>query len=510
MLNNKHKSKRILAFTLGILMLFPTLCSGMITVNAEETAQTEAPVVVPQIRVTTENGNGTELQKEDGYVKASISITDSEGYSLSDSVEFKVRGNTTACTWITKKAFTFKFSKKKDVLGMGKGKKWALIANAFDPTLLRNYITFSLGQELEIPYTSNQRYAELWVDDSYRGCYTLYEPVQEGKDRVDIDIESNNGMNDFLIEFEASRTEEGVTYFTVPGDSKLRFIASEPEEPDEEQLNYIVQKMKEVVIALKKNSVEEIGQKIDLPSFTKYYLLNEFVKPHDFDMSSVFFYYKDGKLYAGPPWDYDLSAGNQNGEGLFYRGASANDTQTTRMDQNLYKYLYNKQWFLDLAKEEYKKHSDYFANIYSDGGQMDTLRSQYGTIFGRNFTDTPWKINRWWINIQKQPLSTYQANYDYLKAWYTERDAWLVTHLGLTRAEYIVGDTDGNREVNINDVTAVQKLIARLITDTDGSMTMRACVSGNALSINEATSVQRMLAGIENPYNIGSTKTGVY
>lgn len=33
------------------------------------------------------------------------------------------------------------------------------------------------------------------------------EPVQQGKDRVDIDIESNNGMKDFLIEYEYNREE---------------------------------------------------------------------------------------------------------------------------------------------------------------------------------------------------------------------------------------------------------------------------------------------------------------
>ena len=94
---------------------------------------------VPQIRVVTENGNGTTLQKEDDYVNAQITIKDTDGTELSDAVQFKVRGNTTALSWVTKKAFTFKFAKKKNVLSMGSGKKWFLLANAFDPTLLRNY-----------------------------------------------------------------------------------------------------------------------------------------------------------------------------------------------------------------------------------------------------------------------------------------------------------------------------------------------------------------------------------
>ena len=83
---------------------------------------------VPQIRVVTENGNGTTLQKEDDYVNAQITIKDTDGTELSDAVQFKVRGNTTALSWVTKKAFTFKFAKKKNVLGMGSGKKCQVCA----------------------------------------------------------------------------------------------------------------------------------------------------------------------------------------------------------------------------------------------------------------------------------------------------------------------------------------------------------------------------------------------
>ena len=145
------------------------------------------PIIVPRIVVTTENGNGTVLQKADGYQKATISITDTDGSVLSDSCSFKVRGNTTAMTFVDKKAYTFKFEKKKDVLGMGKAKKWALLANAFDPTMLRNYMGFELARHLELPYTSEHRLVEVFVDGSYRGCYELAEPIQEGKERVNID-----------------------------------------------------------------------------------------------------------------------------------------------------------------------------------------------------------------------------------------------------------------------------------------------------------------------------------
>ena len=218
--------KRFFAFVACMAVL---LSGGGLSAFAADTDATWE-MTVPQIRVTTENGNGTALQKEDGYQNAQITITDTDGSVLTNNCQLKVRGNTTALSWIEKKAFTVKFDKKTDVLGMGKGKKWALVANAFDPTLLRNYMAFSLAKKLGLAYTSEFRFTELWVDGVFRGCYFLTEPVQEGKDRVDIDIESNDGKNDFLIEYEARRQEDDVTYFTVQG---LRFIASEPEEPDE-------------------------------------------------------------------------------------------------------------------------------------------------------------------------------------------------------------------------------------------------------------------------------------
>ncbi len=140
---------------------------------------------------------------------------------------------------------------------MGKGKKWALLANCFDPTLMRNYIAFDIAHELGIDYTSNQKYVELWVDGVFKGCYTLMEPVQQGKDRVDIDIESNNGMKDFLIEYEYNREEEGVTYIKSNG---YRFALSEPEEPTAEQLEYIQEKVDIMTAAMVSKNYDRITE----------------------------------------------------------------------------------------------------------------------------------------------------------------------------------------------------------------------------------------------------------
>ncbi len=487
------------SFILCFLIIFSMLLSVSLTSNAEESSDKDTKLEVPRITVVTEDGNGTTLQKADGYVNADITITDNDGAVLSDKVSFKVRGNTTSMPHIVKKAYTFKFDKKKDVLGMGKGKKWALIANAFDPTLLRNYTAFELAYELGLEYTSNQKFVELWVDGSYRGCYTLYEPVQEGKDRVDIDIESNDGKKDFLLEYEAQRVEDDVTYFTVGG---LRFISSEPEEPNDDQLQYIVDTMTNIISTLRNGSKEEIEAVIDVSSFSKYYLLNELFKTYDFDMSSVFFYYKNGKLFAGPPWDYDLSTGNVNGETYnSYRIQSAYKTDGAfAASRNIYKFISDKEWFIDAVKDEYNTHYDYIERIYTDGGLLDSLLQEYGDLFDRNYAQGVAGVRKHWLNLQKPPLPTYRENYDYLKNWLNARNEWLSEYYEVPFG--LLGDVNSDGDVDVSDAALILRkqilinvpVFTEVLADVD---------SDGETTVLDATFIQRYDIRVETPYKIG-------
>lgn len=475
------KTKKFLKKSISIIICLSIAVSALClipSVSAKEEYQGEN-LDVPQIRITTENGNGLTLQKEDGYVNAQIEIKDTDESVLADAVSFKVRGNTTALTWVTKKAFTFKFAKKKNVLGLGSGKKWALLANAFDPTLLRNYSAFELARELGMEFTSNQKFVELWVDGSFRGCYILYEPVEEGKDRVNIDIESNNGKKDFMLELEQVAQEEDKTYLTIDK-KKIRFAFSEPEEPNEEQVAYVQGIMDDILAMIKTGTQEEIEQKIDVDSFAKYFLLNEFLKTNDFDRTSVFFYYKDGKLYAGPAWDYDLCTGNENAD-FSARSKDAAVTTGVYANKNLYKYLANYSWFNDMVKELYGEHYDYFANLYADGGFFDSAYEQYKPVIERNYKEAGWLISKWWVNHIKKPLPTYAENYDYMKNWCVERNAWMRLHYDPFDESFIIGDVNGDGNIDVIDATLVQKY---------------------AVERTELTAEQKLLADVNNDGNI--------
>lgn len=453
----------------------------------------DVPLTVPKVYITTEAGNGTSLQKEDGYVNATVSITDTGGYSLSDTVGFKVRGNSTALSFVQKKAFTFKFDKKKDVLGMGKAKKWALLANAFDPTLMRNYIAFDLAHKMGLPYTSQQRIVELWVDDSYRGCYTLMEPIQKGDTRVDIDTASNGGLNDFMIELESSRAETDVTYFTVYG---MRFAVSEPETPAQEQQDYISSTLRDIITLTRTGTREEIEQKIDIASFARYYLLNELLKTVDFNFSSVFYFYKNGKLYAGPAWDYDLSSGNSNADYSANAKAAASPTGVYAADKNIMKYLCDLDWFNDEVISVFRQYYADIRDITATDGVMDSLLSTYGDVFSRNYTGAGWSPSKWAINVMKKPLSTYDDNVAYMRDWLDQRIKYLTDYF----KQYLSGDADADGDITILDATRIQRYLAGFKTDIDLDA---ADSNSDGIDILDATVIQRYLAGLSCKYDIG-------
>lgn len=487
--------------TTSLLLVFILLLSALVAVPMNAFALTTdsgsesggQTLTVPQIHITTENGNGPSLEKADDYVNATITITDTDSSTLTEAVKIKVRGNSTALPSVTKKAFTLKFDSKQDILNMGKAKKWTLLANAFDPTLMRNYIAFDFAQTMGLEFTSQQQYVELWLDDSFRGCYVLTEPVEEGSTRVDIDIESNDGMNDFLVELERTRVEEDTFYFNT---GEIRFAVKEPEEPNEKQLQYIQSVMDEVTEAIKSGDRDAISQKIDIPSFTRFYLLNELIKTVDFDFSSVFFYYKDGRLYCGPVWDYDLSSGNANPE---YSQVAKDASMTDGLyasQCNYFKYLCSYDWFKDEVRNTYLQYYDYICNITASGGLMDSLLETYGDVYARNYGEAGWSPSRRWVTLQMLPLATFEANVLYLRNWIEARNCWLAEEYDILPKPQMPGDVDADGRVSIKDATLIQRYLASAATLSQSARVCADTDKDSRISIKDATLIQKFLADL--------------
>lgn len=156
----------------------------------------------------------------------------------------------------------------------------------------------------------------------------VMEHVRVAKERVN--IESKHGIIDtgYLIELDAYASEdgpEGIYWFTIPG-VKHPFAVKSPDPDDyldegvtevefREQVNFIKNYTEQVFNAALGKDLNAFRQLADINSFIDMYLLHEIFKNTDTGWSSFYMYKKPGgKLFAGPAWDFDATAGSSRGE----------------------------------------------------------------------------------------------------------------------------------------------------------------------------------------------------
>lgn len=382
--------------------------------------------------INTEEGNGNRLKKDDGYVNAEVILVNANGDVLDETGRIKVRGNSTAKG--NKKPFKIKYDEKQNVLDMGTFKNWVLLANCYDPTMLRNRIMFDFSRQLGLEYVPQDRFVELWLDGKFKGCYQVTEPVEVKKNRLNLDVESNAGCRDFLIEVEAEREEEDGKYL-LHDDLRFSVKEPEPETLTEEQLAYITPIFDNWIDTVKSGNQENISALIDMESFAKMYIIDEFCKNVDTGFSSAFFYYRadENKFYAGPPWDFDLTLGNlfvamdQEKYTVCY-----NPEGTYAADEQLFAYLTKQAWFMDEVKRIYADNRDYIKNIYAPGGLIDTTIAENEDMITRNRTEAGWNPASKQRGGMRVPDATYELNVEYLRRWCQIRDEWLTDHWGLT------------------------------------------------------------------------------
>lgn len=384
--------------------------------------------------------NATNVSDE--YTDAVISALGIEG--LGDAVNevparIKTRGNTSKK--LAKKSYTIKFNEKLSLYGLDAGKKWNLLATAYEKSLLRTPLGFLYGQMLGLPYTSQFHISEIWINDAYIGVYVLIEPIEEGENRININLE--NG--DFLIECNTIRTEEGISYIKTK--HGLRFEMNEPEEPTDEQKSAIVAWLNEAEEAIVSMDHEMYEQYIDVNSFVNYYIFEELTKNVDFGRLSTRYFCKDGKLYAGPPWDMDLTMGNvstTHTEDIYkkYNNLPGYGTGTSKSaegfwayDVNWYQWLCKDEYFMNLVVNRWKEMLPETWNLVQKTeekvSRIDYILAAYQTNFERNYLSKKEGGAGWTLKKQEllidydKPPATYIEHAEYLRQWLTDRISWL-------------------------------------------------------------------------------------
>ena len=157
------------------IMLFMMGCTGC---HSDVSLQT-----IPKVRIECAVAYEF-LQKEDE--PCLFELTDSTHMVYRDEMaKIKLRGNSTAeCP---KRPFALKLSQNHSLCGMPEARKWVLLANYFDSTMLRNALAFRMSEQTNLGWTPHSCFAELFYNGAYKGIYQLCEKVEVGAHRVEIE-----------------------------------------------------------------------------------------------------------------------------------------------------------------------------------------------------------------------------------------------------------------------------------------------------------------------------------
>lgn len=161
----------------------------LITVTAKGLKDSEAAIYYSTLPVVYINNTSGYYSVGDEYTEAVISMQGNEIYDKADQlysggILIRLRGNSTR--WREKKPFNIKLDSKSDLLGMGKSKHWALLANDIDHTLMRNKLLYDFSGAIGMDVCSRSENVILIFNNRYYGVYQLCELVNVEKERVDI------------------------------------------------------------------------------------------------------------------------------------------------------------------------------------------------------------------------------------------------------------------------------------------------------------------------------------
>jgi hypothetical protein len=246
----------------------------------------------------------------------------------------KVRGNSSQI--LPKKQYGLELWDEDDddrdlsLLGMPAESDWVLHAPYSDKTLMRNHLAYSWTRAMGMP-AMRSRPIELIFDqddglvswEDYRGVYVFIEKIKRGSDRVDV--------ANLEPEHDAEPEISGgyIIKHDIPDDDEERWRSSAGRggfihvDPDDEaittaQHDWLLGYLDDFELALFEEPDQDWRAWADQDSFIHYHLFTEALKNADSSYASRYWHKdREGKLVAGPIWDWNVSMGATSDWGCY-------------------------------------------------------------------------------------------------------------------------------------------------------------------------------------------------
>lgn len=269
--------------------------------------------------VVIQTVNATEPMDKVNDIGCYVRIINTDHTYVLDSATTRLRGN--ASTQFPKKPYRIKFDSKQQPLDApAKAKKWTLINNYGDKTLMRNLLAFHISEKMEMPYTPYGRAVDVILNGEYKGCYQLCDQIEVNKNRVNIeemettDITGENLTGGYLWEIDAYAYEE-VSWFNSNHNIPVTIKSPDEDDITPEQTKYLKDFFNAMEADVYGANFDDCNygwrRLLDDETFLKHFLIGEFSGNTD-TYWSVYQYKKRGKdkIYTGPVWDFDIAFDN--------------------------------------------------------------------------------------------------------------------------------------------------------------------------------------------------------
>lgn len=401
---------------------------------------------------TDADGNGTELMTylsadKNRSASATGAIVTADGAVDNTAIKkIKGRGNT---TWQkSKKPFNITYDSKVSIAGMNKSKKFSMLANYQDDSLSRNRFLYDLSDAVGIPYSSDSRFVDFYVNGYYYGSYQMAEKIEVGSSYVVNDFEETDYLNadgtikedfPFVCEIDPSANSDDYTVKCSDGTS-LTIKCPELSSGDvgyNEVKQYVKSKFTAFSYACANPSSRDLSEFADVDSITKVYLINELGKNWDSGVASIYFTYKqdkDGKFkfFGSPVWDYDNSLGNCVGIGGDLRNFGVSD------------YTQYTGWWCQYKGR--RKGSKTTSNVMANIAVNDYVTAAAPRIWFEDFVpamrhfsgETPNEAiaDEFYTSEKYYALISGSAEMNYKSGWLLNTGDWIADHSSMNKAVF--------------------------------------------------------------------------
>ena len=382
------------------------------------------PTNLPLLVINSENEEMPQGRDKETKVKANFILINEGNVNVEKTGTIKLRGNSSLRS--EKKPYLINFDEKTIVLDMpSKEKKWTLIPNMFDKTLMRNILGYKMSFIFGLKYTPSCRYIDLILNGDYVGNYMICDKIEVSKDRVDITkmdetcIQEPEISGGYLVQGTGNGKRKDNEFFKTEKGITLSYEYPKPEDITEEQRIYIKKKIDEIEAKVYENNTENI----DLESFARYFLVEDFSGNQDIIFNSFYLYKerRDDKIYFGPVWDFDLAF--DNAMVLYPTNEKKNFaykfTLTNGSANKFLSNLLSNDTVLKKVKDTWKKMTK---TVFTKEVMRDYINEQFQLIYESQ------KLNyiRWDALNSKQFMEavirgSFEAEVDYLKEFIEKR-----------------------------------------------------------------------------------------